>query len=83
MEKSPERIEKEARLEEYNKTYADQLRLQRYIDALERDNESIRDAEVFTNRGKRRQKKLIKINDKDISLYKKMLRTLPEPPPFK
>jgi len=83
MEKTQSQLDKEARLEEYNNKYADQLRLQGYIRALEADNENIRDAQILTNRQKRRARKLTKINDKDIKLYNKMLSTLPEVPPFK
>ena len=75
--------EKEARLEEYNKTYAEQLKLQGYIDSLARDNESISDTVITTNRQKRRAKKLTKINNKDINRYKKMLKAMPQVPPFK
>ncbi|MCL2627902.1 MAG: hypothetical protein FWD44_04295 [Oscillospiraceae bacterium] len=83
MEKTQAQLDKEARLAEYNNTYADQLRLLGYIRALEADNENIRDTQVVTNRAKRRARKLIKINDKDIKLYNKMLATMPEVPPFK
>jgi len=83
MEKTQAQLDKEARLEEYNEKYADQLRLQGYIRALETDNENIRNTDALTNRAKRRAKKLIKINDKDIKIYNKMLSTMPEVPPFK
>jgi len=83
MEKSQAQVEKEARLEEYNNKYAEQLRLQGYIRALEADNESIGNSQVLTNRAKRRARKLTKINDKDIKIYKKMLSNMPEVPPFK
>jgi len=83
MEKTQMQLEKEARLEEYNKQYAEQLRLQGYIRALEADNEVIARADAFTGRAKRRAKKLTKINDKDIKLYNNMLSTMPEVPPFK
>lgn len=75
--------EKEKRQEEYNTTYAEQLRLQGYIDSLEKDNQHLRDTETTTNRGKRRIKKLIKINDKDIKMYKKFLSKMPPLPEFK
>ena len=75
--------EKEARLEEFNRTYAEQLRLQGYIDSLEKDNENIKETSITTNREKRRAKKLIKINDKDIKRYKKALSTMPPVPTFK
>ena len=85
MEKSQARLDKEARLEEYNEKYADQLRLQGYIRSLEADNESIRrsEIEVGTGRAKRRARKLVKINDKDIKKYNKILSKLPVVPPFK
>ena len=75
--------EKEERLEEYNKTYADQLQLQGYINSLERDNESIREAKPTNWSGRRRVKKLLKINDKDINMYKKALSKMPPLPEFK
>ena len=83
MEKTQAQLDKEARLEEYNEKYADQLRLQGYIRALETDNENIRNTDALTNRAKRRAKKLIKINDKDIKIYNKMLSNMPEVPPFR
>jgi len=83
MEKTQAQIEKEARLEEYNKTYAEQLRYLGYIKALEADNEVIARADTVTGRAKRRAKKLIKINDKDIKLYRKILDNMPEVPEFK
>jgi len=75
--------EKEERLEEYNKTYEEQLRFQGYIDSLEKDNESLYDSKPTTGRGKRQVKRLVKINDKDIKKYKKILGTMPPVPPFK
>ena len=75
--------EKEERLAEYNKTYAEQLRLLGYIESLEKDNQNLRDTETTTNRGARRVKKLIKINDKDIKMYRKFLSKMPEVPEFK
>jgi len=75
--------EKDARYEEYCKTYAEQLQLQGYINSLEKDNEHNRDTTVTTNRGKRRIRKLIKINDRDIKKYKKALSLLPPVPAFK
>jgi len=83
MEKTQAQLDKEARLAEYNEKYADQLRLQGYIRALEADNENIRDTEIVTGRQKRRAKKLIKINDKDIKIYNRMLANMLEVPPFK
>jgi len=77
------KLEKEARFEEYNEMYAEQLRLQGYIDSLEKDNGYIRDAEITSNREKRRSKKLIKINDRDIRMYKRALSKMPPVPPFK
>jgi len=82
MDKAQARREKEARYEEYCKTYAEQLRYQGYINSLEKDNESIRDSEITTNRAKRRAKKLVKINNKDIKKYNRVLKILPPIPPF-
>jgi len=75
--------EKKKRYEEYCDTYSEQLRLKGYIDNLEKDNENISDAKPDTFFGKRRAKKLIKINDKDIKMYKKALSRMPEVPEFK
>jgi ribosomal protein S8 len=75
--------EKEARYEEYCETYAKQLQLQGYINSLEKDNENINDTMKTATKGKRRLKKLIKINDKDIKKYNKALSQLPPVPPFK
>jgi len=77
--------EKDERLRVYNETYAEQLRLQGYINSLERDNEHLKDTvnEGVSNRGRRRAKKLTKINDKDIKVYKKMLSKMPPLPEFK
>jgi len=74
---------KEARYEEYCSTYAEQLRFQGYINSLERDNESLYDAKPTTGRGKRQVKKLIRINDRDIKKYNKILKALPPVPQFK
>jgi len=74
--------EKDARYEEYCKTYADQLRYQGYIDSLERDNEHINATVATTFFRKRTQKKLLRINNKDIKRYKKILGTMPPVPPF-
>jgi len=74
--------EKDARYEEYCKTYADQLRLQGYINSLKKDNEHLMDLNVTTFFEKRRLKKLLKINDKDIKKYNKALSTMPPVPPF-
>ena len=75
--------EKDARFKEYSEKYADQLRLQGYINSLEKDNEPLYNAKPTTFLGRRRLKKLIKINDKDIKRYKKELSRMPELPPFK
>jgi len=75
--------EKDVRYEEYCQTYADQLQLQGFIDSLEKDNGYIRNAEATSGRAARRQKKLIKINDKDIKKYKKALSKMPPVPEFK
>ena len=75
--------DKDARFKEYSETYADQLRLQGYINSLEKDNEHLGDAKPTSFFGRRRLKKLIKINDKDIKKYKKTLGRMPEVPPFK
>ena len=75
--------EKDARLKEYNEAFADQLQLQGYIRSLEKDNEDLRITTTTTNRGARRVRKLIKINDKDIKRYKKILSKMPPVPPFK
>jgi len=75
--------EKKKRQEEYNDTYSEQLRLMGYIENLEKDNEHIGDARPDTFFGKRRAKKLIKINDRDIKMYKKFLSKMPEVPEFK
>ena len=82
MDKAQARREKEMRYEEYCKTYSEQLRFQGYISSLEKDNENIRDSEITTNRAKRRAKKLVKINNKDIKKYTRVLNTLPPVPPF-
>lgn len=75
--------EKKARLEEYNKTYEKQLRLMGFIQSLETDIGHIRAANVQTSREKRRQRKLIKINEKDIQRYKADLAAMPPVPEFK
>ena len=75
--------EKEARYKEFCETYAEQLRLQGYIDSLEKDNEHNRVTTVTTKRGARLVKKFIKINDKDIKKYKKALSAMPPLPEFK
>ena len=77
--------EKDARYKEYCETYADQLQLLGYISSLEKDNENIRETikSATTNRVKRHNKKLIKINDKDIKRYNKALSQMPPVPEFK
>ena len=77
------KAEKEARLEKHNEQYAEQLRLMGYIKSLERDNESLNDAKPATGRGRRQVKRLLKINNKDIAKYNKMLRKMPPVPEFK
>jgi len=74
--------EKDARYEEYSKKYADQLRLQGYINSLEKDNEHLKEVNVTSFFAKRRLNKLIKINDKDIKKYNKALSQMPPAPPF-
>ena len=77
--------EKEARLKEYNETYADQLQLLGYITSLEKDNEHTH-SDLARAKGffvKRRLKKVIKLNDKDIKRYKNILDKLPPVPEFK
>jgi len=75
--------EKDARYKQYCEEYAEQLQLLGYIASLEKDNEHIGLATITTNREKRRQKKLIKINNKDIKKYNKALGLMPPVPPFK
>ena len=75
--------EKDARYEVYCKEYADQLQLMGFISSLEKDNEHIRESDITTNRGKRRARKLMKINDKDIKKYNKILSKMPPVPEFK
>ena len=75
--------EKDARLEDYNKQYAEQLQLLGYIASLEKDNEDLRITTTTTNRAARQVRKLIKINDKDIKKYNKDLSKMPPVPPFK
>ena len=83
MDKAQMKREKEARYKEYCETYAEQLRLQGYIDSLKKDNEDLRITTTTTNRGKRYVNRLIRINDRDIKKYNKALSTLPQVPPFK
>ena len=77
--------EKEERYEEYCKTYEEQLRLLGYIGSLEKDNESINEVikTAATNRIKRYNRKVLKINEKDIAMYKKALSKMPPVPEFK
>ena len=75
--------EKEARQKEYNETYADQLQLMGYIASLEKDNEHIDVTKAKGFFAKRRLKSIIKINQKDITRYQKMLSKMPPVPEFK
>lgn len=77
--------EKDARYKEYCETYAEQLQLLGYISSLEKDNENIRETikNAATNRIKRQNSKIIKINDKDIKKYNKALSLMPPVPEFK
>ena len=77
--------EKETRYEEFCKTFADQLQLLGYIQSLEKDNENIRETikTATTNKSKRYNNKIIRINDKDIKKYKKALSKMPQVPEFK
>ena len=75
--------EKDARKKVYDETYADQLQLMGYIASLEKDNEHIDVTKVKSFFGKRRLKKIIKINNNDIARYKKMLSKMPPVPEFK
>jgi len=79
------KLEKEKRYEEYCNTYAEQLQLLGYISSLEKDNESIMEAikTAASNRVRRHNRKLIKINEKDIKKYNKALSNLPAVPEFK
>jgi ribosomal protein S8 len=83
MDYAQMKAEKAERLEKYKEEYAEQLRLKGYIASLEKDNESLGEAEPTTFRGKRQVKKLIKINQKDIDKYNKMLNKMPAVPEFK
>jgi len=75
--------DKDARLEVYNTTYEQQLKLHHYIKSLEKDIADIEESLKTATKGARRLKKLIKINERDINAYKKMLASLPPLPPFK
>jgi len=75
--------EKDARYAVYCEEYSEQLRLLGYIASLEKDNEDLRITTTTTNRGARRVRKLIKINDKDIKMYNKALSKMPPVPEFK
>jgi len=77
--------EKDERYEAHCEEYADQLQLQGYISSLEKDNESIMETIKSASKGRviRHNKKLIKINDKDIKRYKKALSAMPPVPEFK
>ena len=83
MDYAQMKAEKAARLEKHNEQYTEQLRLLGYINALERDNESLEEAKPTTGRGKRQVKKLMKINQKDINKYNKTLSKMPPVPEFK
>jgi len=83
MDYAQMKAEKDKRLEEYNQKYEPQLKLLRFIESLEKDNDDIRNAEITTKRQQRQANKLIKINDKDIKMYRKALKALPEVPPLK
>lgn len=83
MDYAQMKAEKAARLEKHNEQYAEQLRLKGYITSLEKDNESLREAEPTTGRGRRQVKRLTKINQKDIDRYNKMLSRMPPVPEFK
>ena len=83
MDYAQMKADKEKRYKEYCETYSEQLRYQGYINSLTRDNESLADAKPDTGRGKRRVKKLTKINDKDIKMYNKILSKMPPLPEFK
>jgi len=75
--------EKDARKKEYDETYAGQLQLMGYIASLEKDNEHIDVTKAKGFFAKRRVKSIIKINNKDIAKYKKMLSRMPPVPEFK
>jgi len=75
--------EKEERYKVHCEEYAEQLQLQGYIDSLEKDNNDINESTITTRRGERQARKFIKINNKDIKKYKKMLSKLPPVPEFK
>jgi len=83
MDYAQMKAEKAERLEKYNVEYEEQLRLKGYISSLEKDNESLKEAEPTTGRGKRQVKRLMKINQKDIDKYNKMLSKMPPVPEFK
>jgi len=83
MDYAQMKAEKEERLEKHNEQYSEQLRLLGYISSLEKDNETLKRAEPTTFRGKRQVKKLMKINQKDIDKYNKMLSKMPPVPEFK
>jgi len=75
--------EKEERYKEYCEKYEKQLQLQGYIDSLEKDNNDINVSAITDRRALRQAKKVIKINDKDIKMWKKQLSNLPPVPEFK
>ena len=85
MDYAQMKAEKDARYKEYCETYAEQLRLQGYIQSLEKDNGHMvdKEAEGISKRGKRQIRKVTKINNKDIAKYKKILSKMPPLPEFK
>jgi hypothetical protein len=86
MDYAQMKADKEARLEKYNEEFAEQIRLQGYIDSLEKDNEAnerIASSGSTSAKVRRSHKKFIAINLKDIKRYKKMLSKMPPAPEFK
>jgi len=83
MDYAQMKLEKEARYKEHCEKYAQQMQLQGYIDSLEKDNNDIKESTITTRRGQRQAKKVMKINNKDIKKYTKMLSKLPHAPEFK
>ena len=86
MDYAQMKADKEARLEKHNEEFAEQIRLQGYIESLEKDNEAnerIISAESTSGKAKRHHKKFIAINQKDINRYKKLLSKMPPVPEFK
>jgi hypothetical protein len=86
MDYAQMKADKEARLEKHNEEFADQIRLQGYIESLEKDNEAnerIVNSESTPGKVRRSHKRFIAINLKDINRYKKMLSKMPPVPEFK